>query len=292
MLGGTSKNPRTQGDERRPALRIVSGRLCRRPLPAKLPPMRARSLLLVLLLGSAPALAEAPPSPPPPKTVQEAILQLGAASDQGLVAALKNLTTACRGSLRLSARDDPALGARLLELAKTGSVEVRKGVMDAGRCVRPAAFVALLEIELAAPEAAVRAYAAEGAARVDDPAVVPALLSALDKCKTACKTEELAPEEVEVCVWLTYAPGAVLGRADRDSRERVAKAAAEMLEAPHPKVREVAVETLAAAKLKVYAAPVAALIQRETRAGGFKKANDRALISRFEARVAALKKGD
>ncbi len=268
------------------------GRLCRHALPAKLPPMRARSLLLVLLLGSAPALAETPPSLPPPKTVQEAILQLGASSDQGLVAGLKNLTMACRGSLRLSARDDPALGARLPELAKTGSVEVRKGVMDAGRCVRPAAFVTLLEIELAAPEAAVRAYAAEGAARVDDPSVVPALLSALDKRKAACKTEELAAEEVEVCVWLTYASGAVLSRADRDSRERVAKAAAELLEAPHPKLREVAVETLASAKLKVYSAPVAALIQRETRAVGFKKANDRALISRFEAHLAALKKGD
>lgn len=253
--------------------------------------MRSLVGLLALLLGSAPAWAEGP-TLSPPKTVQEALLQLGAATDPGLVSALKNLTTACRGALRLSARDDPALGARLGELAKRGSVEVRKGVMDAGRCVRPAAFVGLLEVELAAPEAAVRAYAAEGAARVDDPAVIPPLLAAFEKCKATCKTDELGAEEVDVCVWLTYAPGAVLGRADRAARERVAAAAAEMLDAPHPKLREVAVETLASARLKVYSTPLAALIQRETKPGGFKKANDRALISRFEAHLAAIKKGD
>ncbi|MFO0728371.1 MAG: hypothetical protein U1E65_31640 [Myxococcota bacterium] len=245
---------------------------------------RALPWMLLVPLSAA---AEAPV----PKTVQEANAALAATSEAQQAAALKALTTACRGALRLTARDDPTLVKRLAELAKSGGAQAKKGVMDAGRCVRPADLVPMLEAELSAPDPEVVAYAAEAAARVDDPALVAPLLAAFEKRKTACKADGLEGPEAEVCIWLTYAPGALLGKADEPTRTAVAKAAAEMFEAPHPKIREVAVESVASARLKVYAEALAGLIQRETKPGGFQKPNERALVDRFRSRLAALKKG-
>ena len=72
-------------------------------------------------------------------------------------------------------------------------------------------------------------------------------------------------------------------------RERVAVYASAMLEAAAPKVREVAVESLAATRLATHAPALAALIAKE-RAKGFEANNDPALIKRFGERLEALKR--
>lgn len=228
---------------------------------------------------------------PPIKTVQDAQAQLALKSATQQVEALENLETACRSSVRLALRDQPPLVARARQLAKEGTAEVKRGVIDAGRCFSPKVFSELLVIQLADQDPAVVSYAAEGAARIADPVLAPPLLDAFDQRKLACKTKGLAPAEVERCTWLTYAPGAVLAGADRPLRERAAKAAVEMLEAPYAKVREVAVETLAAAKLKAHAPALGEMIDREQKQQ-LEAPNAPALIVRFRQRLAELKKGD
>ena len=226
---------------------------------------------------------------PPIKTVQDAQAQLALKAETQQVEALKNLETACRSSVRLALRDQPPLVARARQLSTEGSPAVKRGVMDAGRCFSPKVFSELLTIQLADEDPAVVSYAAEGAARIADPVLAPPLLDAFDQRKLACKAKGLPQPEIERCTWLTYAPGAVLAGADRALRERAAKAAVQMLDAPYPKVREVAVETLAAAKLKAHAPALKAMIDRENK---LEAPNAPALIVRFRQRLKELKKGD
>jgi hypothetical protein len=221
---------------------------------------------------------------PPINSANDAVLQLRT----GKVEAIANVEAACKGKLRHALKDEPRVVAELMRLS--ANAEVKKAVLDAYRCLSPAKFAELMSIRLNDPDPAIVAYAAEVSARVADPIVVPPLLDRAEEKRTAC-LGELPAAEIDRCVWLTYAPGASLAGADRALRERAAKFAAEMLASLHPKVREVAVETLASAKLKAYAAAVAELIAKE-KSGAFAKKNDAALLTRFEERKRALTKGD
>jgi hypothetical protein len=218
---------------------------------------------------------------PPIHSANDAVLQL----KTGSAAAVANVGAACRGKLRHALKDDPRVTAELSRLAASGSPEVKKAVLDAHRCLSPAKWVAIMTPRLLEPEVA--AYAAEVSARVGDPVVVGPLLDRLDERKAACMTADLAAEEVELCVWLTYAPGASLGGADDVLRARAARAAAAMLDSPHAKVREVAVETIASSGIAAHAEDIAGLVAKEKR-GAFEEKNDAALIARFEARRRAL----
>jgi hypothetical protein len=216
---------------------------------------------------------------PPINSANDAVLQLRT----GSVEAIANVDAACRGKLRHALKDDARLVQELTRLSR-GSIEVKKAVLDAHRCLSPAKWVAIMTPLLSDP---VAAYAAEVSARVGDPIVVPPLLDRLAARKTDCMKAELAAEEIETCVWLTYAPGASLSGADATLKARAAKAGVEMLGSPHAKVREVAVETIAAAGIADYAKAIADLIAKE-KAGAFAHKNDAALIGRFEQRRKTL----
>lgn len=196
------------------------------------------------------------------------------------------MAVACRSSLRLSLKDQPAIVARAKTTAAQGNGEAQKALLDAGRCFSPAVFADLLRTILDRGETI--AYAAEAAARVAAPALAPPLLDLFDKRKKTCKTKEA---DADVCVWLTYAPGALLEGADRALRQRAAEAAAFMLDAPNPKMREVAVETLAAAKLEAFAEPLEQMIEKEQKKQ-LQEPNAPALIVRFRQHLKAIKKGD
>lgn len=240
------------------------------------------SVLVVLSLITA-----VPISSPP-----QAVARLRAAKGEAaMVAAVKDVTAACRGKLRHSLRDHPSLHATAKSIATTRSVGERKAALDLFRCFTPAKMLALLEPNLRGDDDAMIAYAAEVSARLEAPATVPVLLDVLAARRDACLAEGLSASEVEVCVWLTYAPGPGLGSADAALRTRTGDAAAAMLASPYPKVREVAVETLAATKQKKFAPAVKALVAKEKK-GGFAKKNDAALLGRFADRARALSSGD
>jgi hypothetical protein len=244
-------------------------------------------VLVISLLAASPALAGLPPI----RTANDAALQLSMKSPDKQKAALSNLQSACRGRLRLALRDNARVLGRLKALSKSGSDAVKKAVMDSARCATPARFAPIIEIQLEGSSAAVVAYAAEAAARLEDPVVVPMLLDAFDRAIKNCMKVGIAASELDVCVWLTYAPGAALAGADEVLRQRAAKAALTAFDAPHPKMREVAVETLTATELKSHAPRLKALIARENKKGGFDKPNDAALIGRFKKRLKTLRSG-
>lgn len=233
-----------------------------------------------------PLLLTTPAAPPPIRSANDAMLQLRTSKVEALV----NLERACRGRLRHELKDHAVVLKELTRLSAMEDEKVQRAALDAHRCLSPQKFVPILKARLAG-KPAVAAYAAEVSARVDDPAMVPPLLDALAKKRSACLGAELPKPEIEVCVWLTYAPGASLGRADRALREKAAAAAARMFDSPHPKVREVAVETVAASRLKGYAAKVADLIAREKK-GTFERRNEAPLLRRFEKRRRALSKAE
>lgn len=233
-----------------------------------------------------PLLLIAPAKLPPIRSANDAALQLRTSK----VEALENLARACRGRLRHELKDHPVVIRELTRLSAAKAENVRRAALDAHRCLSPSKLVPILEARLAGDPAGAT-YAAEVSARVADPAMVPPLLEALEKKRSACLGADLPKAEIELCVWLTYAPGASLARADRALRTKAAKAAERMFESPHPKVREVAVETVAASRLKAYAPSVARLIAREKK-GEFERGNDRALLRRFQKRRRALSKGE
>jgi HEAT repeat protein len=138
---------------------------------------------------------------------------------------------------------------------------------------------------------AVIAYAAETAGRLNQPDVLPALLGALRNWRKPCAHEGLAPNRVQVCVWLAYAPGAVLPNVrEAQARQEVLELIEPLLGSPYPKVREVSVETLAATGLSEAVEPLALMIKKERKAGGFKTPNTPALVGRFDQRLKTLKK--
>lgn len=223
------------------------------------------------------------------RSPNDAMVQLSLKGEAKQRAALDNLKSACRGRARLALRDNPAVLGRLKSLVTGGSSAVKKAVLDCSRCATPAKLVPLLTAALADPEPAVVAYAAEIAGRQESAALVPALLDARDARKEACGHPDLPAAQLDVCVWLTYAPGTGLGGADEALRERAAQAAIHAFDSPHPKVREVAVETLTASRLGAHAGALKRLIDREKK-GDFAKPNDAALIGRFKDRLRTLKK--
>lgn len=242
-------------------------------------------VLVISLLAATPAFAGLPPI----RTANDAALQLSMKAPAKQEAALSNLQAACRGRLRLALRDNARVLARLKAMSKSGSDAVKKAVMDSARCATPARFAPIIGVQLGDTSPAVVAYAAEAAARLEDPVVVPMLLDTFDGKIERCMKPDLGAADLDVCVWLTYAPGAALAGADEALRRRAAAAALRAFDAPHPKMREVAVETLTATRLKEHAPRLAALIAREKKKGGFDKPNDAALIGRFKKRLKTLR---
>ena len=245
---------------------------------------RVLALPALLTLLAAEVRAEAPAF----ASAQEVILRLRTAEGPALVVTLKALDGACRGKLRHELRDHPPLAAELGRVLERGSLEAKKAALDAHRCFTAPKLEPLLARALG-DEGAVVAHAAEVAARADEPAFAKLLLGALETRREACLAPKLEAAEAETCVWLTYAPGALLGRADLETRIAAGRAAKAMLEAPLPKIREVAVETLASTRLSAHARDIAALLEAE-RKGRFAAKNTPELLGRFEARRKTLEK--
>jgi hypothetical protein len=250
--------------------------------------MRLRLLSFALTLAAA---APAAGGPPVQSTLQAVALLKGAKTGAAAAEAVKAVSEACRGKLRHALRDHPPLLSAAQGLAASPDAAARRAALELDRCFTAARFVAVVAPRLADPEPSVVAYAAEAAARLADPVVVAPLLEALASRKAACLAPGLPAPEVEVCVWLTYAPGAALESADRSTRSAAAEAAVAMFAAPYPKVREVAVETVASARLAAHGPALEALVARE-RSGDLTPANPPALLERFLARRRALAKGE
>ena len=214
-------------------------------------------------------------------------MQLAFKDEARQLAALANLKAACSGRARRALRDQPAVVSRLVALSSSPSVKVKAAVMDAFRCTSPKMFVKPLEVQLADKDPKVVSYASEVAARVADPAVGPALLLQLEA--RDCMQAKLPKDEIEACVWLTYAPGAVIESADAALREKAAALAVKHFESPHAKVREVAVETVASSRVKAHAPALKALIAAE-QTKKFEQPNDAALLGRFNKRLSALRR--
>jgi len=124
---------------------------------------------------------------------------------------------------------------------------------------------------------------------VSDAAMLSVLMEELKKKQSQCLKPGLDEAQTERCVWLTYAPGASAAGASQEAKEALAKLTVAQFEAPYPKVREVAVETLTATNLASYAPALKKLIQKEKN-GGFSVSNGKALIGRFQTRLKTLKR--
>ena len=247
------------------------------------PRARLAGLILAASTVSASARAE------PPLTSPIQVVALLKRAPNGVAAAVKRVQAACRGRLRRPLRDHPALLGEVTRRARSGPLADRKAVLDTFRCFSEARFARVLKPLFSDAEPEMVAYAAEVAARTESADLVAPMLAALKTRKPTCLKAGLAATMVDACVWLTYAPGACLGSASKGQREAAGLAASEMAAAPYPKVREVAVETLAATGLATHAKDVAELIARE-KGGAFEPPNDAALLKRFEARRRALAK--
>lgn len=237
-------------------------------------------MLSVLLLAVAVPIA----SPP------QAIVRLRTAKNAtALKGAVKDVTAACRGKLRHSLRDNPQLHAEAKRIATTKSVEERMAALDLYRCFSEAKNAQLITPNLSHADPKMVAYAAEATARIEYAGMTAPLLAELAKKKAKCLAPGLAKPDIEVCVWLTYAMGPGLGAADAATKTNAGDAAAAMFEAPYAKVREVAVETVAATQMKKYKPALKKLIAAEKK-GAFAEKNDAALLGRFKDRLKKLKK--
>lgn len=244
-----------------------------------------RRLLLVVASAfmAAPALAA-----PPIQTPMMANARLRAAkTGPQAKAAVAAVSAACRGKFRRAFRDNAGLLSTAKKMSGSKDPAVRRAALDLDACFSARRFVAVVGPRVSDEAPEVLTYAAEVAARMADPVVVAPLLAALDARAGRCLAPGLAAPEIEVCVWLTYAPGAALEAADTKTREAAASRAVKMFAAPYAKVREVAVETVASARLKAHAKAVGALIADE-KAGKFADKNDPALLKRFDKRRRAL----
>ena len=221
---------------------------------------------------------------PVPKSVAEVEAQLSRADP----AAIENVAKACRGSLRLTLRDHAGVIAKLDALAVEGAPELKRAILTASRCFRPAAFASTYKRLIADAEPGVAAFALEIVSNTRDVGLVGLVLDRAERTRDACLVAAAGPE-LEVCVWATYAPSTSLDGAATEVRERAAAHAAAMFGAVAPKVREVAVESLAASRLAAHAPALSALIAKE-REKGFAVSNDGALIKRFSERLESLKR--
>jgi len=247
--------------------------------------------LLVQLLAAALIFAGLPK----PQSVAQATRQLLVKGGALQLSGLANLKSVCRGPQRHGFRDKGPIEKALKRLAAkadpTMRAKVLAAIMDTAPCFSAARFTPLIARQLGDTDPQVIAYAAEAAGRLNQPEVLPPLLQTLRDWRKPCAHEQLSPERVTVCVWLAYAPGAVLPNVrDPKRRQEVLELVEPLLASPYPKVREVSVETLAASNLAGAIEPLERLIQRERKKGGFSKPNSIALIGRFDQRLKALKK--
>lgn len=225
---------------------------------------------------------------PVPKTVAEVEAQLTQKDPAALVEAIGNLGKACRGNLRLTLRDHAGVIGKLDAIATDGKADAKKAVLASSRCFRPAAFSPTYKKLISDQDTAVAAYALEIVSNTQDVSLIGLVLDLESTMTSACTQ---AKEPGEACVWAAYAPSTMLNGASREVRERAAALAVGMFVAEAPKLREVAVESLAATKLKAHAPALATLIEQE-REKKFKAPNEPALIKRFGDRLKALEKGD
>jgi hypothetical protein len=191
---------------------------------------------------------------PPPASVAQAAHQLRLPGQARQRAALANLKKVCRGTQRHGYRDREPITKALLRMGKKASPALWRPLLDSYPCFSAKAFLPLLTRGLNHADPSVGAYAAES------------------------------------CVWLAYAPGAALANAAAADplRDRVTEAVVEMTRSSHPKVREVAVETLHAAGRAEAVEPLRRLIVRERQKGEFSRPNSAAMVARFERRLRAL----
>lgn len=214
------------------------------------------------------------------------------------VQGLSELRQACAGRNRHVFRDDPRLLkglARLRSKVSKGSTpqrfEVLEAVMKAERCFSAAKLNGLLGPLLADRDPRVVERVTEVLATTGQPVVIPLLLEHLAQRQGACLKPGLAAAEQKVCVWLSYGPGAALHNAGPSDpvRQRVALSIRPFLEAPYAKVREVAVESLAASKDRASIDSLVKLINKEERRL-FAEPNSPEMIGRFKKRLKALRR--
>ena len=232
---------------------------------------------------------------PKPQSIAQAARQLLVKDGARQLEALANLKSVCRGPQRHGFRDAGPIEKALKRLSAKADPKRRAAVlaavMDTAPCFSAARFVPFIEAQLVDEDPAVIAYAAEVAGRLNQPEVLAPLLKQLKDWRKPCSAEGVPAERVKVCVWLAYAPGAVLPNVkDPLQRQEVLELVLPLLSSPYPKVREVSVETLAATGLAAGVDPLAHLIKKELQKGGFTQPNDRSLVGRFEQRLRSLKK--
>jgi hypothetical protein len=232
---------------------------------------------------------------PEPQSIAQAARQLLVKDGERQLEALKNLKSVCRGPQRHGFRDAGPIEKALKRLAAKADpkrrAEVLAAVMDTSPCFSAPRFAPLVKAQLADTDPAVVAYAAETAGQLNQPEMLALLIEQLRNWRKRCSVEGLSAERVKVCVWLAYAPGAVLPNVkDTSRRSEVLSLVLPLLDSAYPKVREVSVETVAATELKTAIEPLVLLIAKEGKKGGFRTPNDPALVGRFEQRLQALKK--
>jgi hypothetical protein len=225
---------------------------------------------------------------PTPRTAEEVEQQLAAEGDARLEA-LEALPKACRGSLRLVLRDHAAIVRRVSALATEGPAPQRRAALGALRCFRPAVIEAPLRASFGDADRALAAFALEVASNTRDAALVGAVLDHAEGVVERCASSPPSGDALEACVWAVYAASTMLDGADAATRTRARTIVAPATESEAPKLREVAVETLAATRQRAAAAVVAKLVEREKKKGGFTAPNT-ALVSRFVERQRALEK--
>jgi hypothetical protein len=183
---------------------------------------------------------------PPITTPAEAVTELRAASIPP-IDALRNVLAACKGKYRRGLRDAPLLKAELSERLGTAPNEVKKAILDLHPCFSNDQFLPLIVKALSFDDEII-AYGAEVAARIEEPKAIPALLDVLEERKERCLKPGLEPAALNACVWLTYAPSSAAPRADAAVKARALALAKAMKEAPYPKMKEVAAETIKASR--------------------------------------------
>jgi hypothetical protein len=138
-----------------------------------------------------------------------------------------------------------------MNLLRQGNAPVRRATLDVVRCFSVDNIPPLLELGLKDAELTVASYAAEIAAQVPEPAVTELLLTRLEATQTGCADSKAEAPLVERCVWLVYSSGATLGPGHGpELRARLIRLIEPQLTSPHPKVREVATESIRRAKSK------------------------------------------
>lgn len=247
-----------------------------------------RAWLLTLVFAGIPLNSARAQTLPPIQSPEQAVQQLSLASDEARLAALQNLKAACRGRLRHTLKDNKPVLAAVAELLRQGTLPVRRAGLDVVRCFSGPNIPPLLGIGLADAEPGVVSYAAEIAAQVSEPAVTELLLERLEASKAACLDPKIEAPLVERCVWLVYSSGATVGPGhSRELRERMGVLVEAQLASPHPKIREVGVESLAKTRLAKYADAIKGLLDAEKKKS-FAAPNDPSLLSRFKERARAL----